>query len=160
MEKKKNYIKWIRSKVGHAPIFANYAAAVIFDKNGRILLQRRADNGKWGLLGGHIEIGETFRETVVREVKEEAGLVVRPDKLLGIFLIPPNRLIYPNGDVGVPISVVFYCRLLKKDKSVGKFDKETLELRYFTKNELPEIWNPQTKKIIKDAFEKKEAVCY
>lgn len=157
---KKNYIKWIRSKVGHAPIFANHAAAVIFDKNGRILLQRRVDNGKWGLLGGHIEIGETFRETVVREVKEEAGLIVGPGKLLGVYLIPPNRLIYPNGDIGVPISVVFYCRVLKKDKSVGNFTKETLELRYFTKNELPEIWNPQTEKIIKDAFEKKEAVCY
>ncbi|KKU04142.1 MAG: ADP-ribose pyrophosphatase [Candidatus Woesebacteria bacterium GW2011_GWC2_47_16] len=157
---KKNYIKWIRSKVGHAPIFGNHAAAVIFDNKGRILLQKRRDNKKWGLLGGHIEIGETFRETVVREVEEESGLIVGPGKLLGIYLIPPNRLFYPNGDVVVPIGVVFYCRVLKKDKSIGKSSKETLELRYFAENELPEIWNPQTEKIIKDAFKKKEAVCY
>ena len=157
---KKNYIKWIRSKVGHAPIFGNHAAAVIFDKKGRILLQKRRDNHKWGLLGGHIEIGETFREAVAREVEEESGLIIRPGKLLGVYLIPSHRLSYPDGDVVVPIGVVFYCRILKKGNSTRKHLKETLELRYFAQNEIPEIWNSQTKLVIKDAFKKKEAVCY
>lgn len=155
-----NYIKWIRSKVGHSPIFGNYTSAVIFDKKGRILLQKRRDNGKWGLLGGHVEIGETFREALVRETEEESGFVVRPGKLLGIYLIPPNRLFYPNGDVVIPIGVIFYCRILKRGRSLEKPFGETLELRYFAKNEIPEIWNPQTEMIIKDAFKKKEAVCY
>ena len=46
-------------------------SAVIFDRRGRLLLQQRSDGGQWGLPGGSVEIGESLREAVIREVDEE-----------------------------------------------------------------------------------------
>lgn len=50
------------------------ASAIIINDKKQILFQRRVDNDKWGLPGGCQEIGETFEETVIRDVKEETNL--------------------------------------------------------------------------------------
>ena len=50
-------------------------AAVIFAGD-RVLLQRRDDTGRWGLPGGAVEPGESVRQALVREVREETGLEV------------------------------------------------------------------------------------
>ena len=55
-------------------------SAVIFDPRGRLLLQQRSDGGQWGLPGGSVEIGESLREAVIREVGEETGLRVIPGR--------------------------------------------------------------------------------
>ena len=47
---------------------------IILDDSGRILLEKRRDNGMWGLPGGGIEPGESIYETALREVEEETGL--------------------------------------------------------------------------------------
>ena len=47
------------------------SAAIIRNAEGHVLLQRRSDNGLWGLPGGSVEIGESVTTAVVREVKEE-----------------------------------------------------------------------------------------
>ena len=41
---------------------------VIFDDQGRVLLQRRADNGFWGLPGGMLDPGESLEQGAIREV--------------------------------------------------------------------------------------------
>lgn len=51
------------------------ASAVIFDRRSRLLLQQRSDGGQWGLPGGSVEIGESVRDAVTREVHEETGLI-------------------------------------------------------------------------------------
>jgi len=56
--------------------------AVIYDKHGRILLQKRDDNptimepGRWGLFGGQVEVGETLHAALVRELREELNSIV------------------------------------------------------------------------------------
>ena len=57
----KDYVKYIRSMVGHNKIIMNASGAII-EKDGLILLQRRSDNGKWGLPGGIMEMDETYQE--------------------------------------------------------------------------------------------------
>lgn len=55
---------------------------------GRVLLAVRGkppSEGLWGLPGGVVELGETVEEAVVREIREETGVVVRPLKLLTVF---------------------------------------------------------------------------
>ncbi|MDP8237540.1 MAG: NUDIX hydrolase N-terminal domain-containing protein [Candidatus Hatepunaea meridiana] len=59
--------------------------AAIFDDKQRILLQKRTDNGKWGLPSGWVEVGEKLLEAIVREVKEETGLDVEPTYLLNVY---------------------------------------------------------------------------
>ncbi|GAA1035360.1 MULTISPECIES: NUDIX hydrolase [Amycolatopsis] len=59
---------------------------IVFDDQGRLLLIRRANDpgkGQWSLPGGRVEPGETDHEAVVRELREETGLDVRPHTLAG-----------------------------------------------------------------------------
>ena len=54
----------------------------------RVLLVRRGNEpsyGRWGLPGGVVELGETVREAVVREVEEETRIRARPLRLITTF---------------------------------------------------------------------------
>jgi ADP-ribose pyrophosphatase YjhB (NUDIX family) len=65
--------------------------AVIRDDAGRLLLVRRGhepDRGLWSVPGGRVEPDETDEEAVVREVREETGLIVAPGPLVGSVLRP------------------------------------------------------------------------
>ena len=61
--------------------------AVVLDA-GRVLLVRRGKPplaGKWSLPGGLVELGETTREAVQREIAEECGLTIRVGEVAGIL---------------------------------------------------------------------------
>src|SRR4030095_10104949 len=80
-------------------------------EDGGVLLQRRDDTGRWGLPGGGVEPGESVRQAVIREVREETGLLVEPIRLVGVFSAPgPHRVwTYPAGTVIHYVSTVFEC---------------------------------------------------
>lgn len=59
---------------------------ILFDGRGRLLLVRRANEpgrGLWSVPGGRVEPGEDDHTAVVREMREETGLAVRPGRLVG-----------------------------------------------------------------------------
>jgi mutator protein MutT len=63
------------------------AGAVVKDQAGRLLLVKRRHEpgaGLWSLPGGRIEPGETAEQAMVREVREETGLLVSAIRLLGV----------------------------------------------------------------------------
>jgi 8-oxo-dGTP diphosphatase len=62
-------------------------AAMIFSDECILLVKRGNEpaKGRWGLPGGVVEIGETVREAIAREVEEETGILVRPIELLDVF---------------------------------------------------------------------------
>lgn len=78
------YVEELRARIGHQRVILNGSVAVIVDAAGQVLLQRRAD-GRWGLPGGLMELGESFEETVRRETLEETGLILGELELLGIW---------------------------------------------------------------------------
>ena len=47
------------------------SVSAVVVRDGRLLLQQRADSGEWGLPGGSVEIGETVRAAIQREVWED-----------------------------------------------------------------------------------------
>ena len=53
-------------------------------KDGKILLCKAKCGSSTYLPGGHIELGETGREALVREIKEETGLTIYSPQLCGI----------------------------------------------------------------------------
>ena len=58
---------------------------MIFDKKSRVLLCHRRDMDMWNLPGGRVESGEMPDEAVIREVREETGLFVQIERLVGIY---------------------------------------------------------------------------
>jgi 8-oxo-dGTP diphosphatase len=68
--------------------------AIIKDETGRLLLIQRGhepETGRWSLPGGRIEPGETDEQAVVRETREETGLLVRCGALIGSVERPGLR---------------------------------------------------------------------
>lgn len=114
--------------------------AVIVDRHreeNRVLLIRRGQPplvGEWSLPGGVLECGETLREAVAREAREETGLVVESGEMLGVY----ERLI--RGDEGRMryhyVLVDFLCRPVRGDLKAGS---DAAEVRWFTHDELPAL---------------------
>lgn len=64
---------------------ATGATAAIFDTDDRLLLTRRADNGRWCMPGGACEVGEAPSATAVRETEEETGLLVKATAFIALY---------------------------------------------------------------------------
>jgi ADP-ribose pyrophosphatase YjhB (NUDIX family) len=124
-------------------------AAVIVTADG-VLLQRRDDNGKWGLPGGGVEPGESVRVAIIREVREETGLDVEPVRLVGVYSDPAHHQIvtYPDGNVIHYVSSVFECAIRGGTLACGA---ESLELGFFPPDALPADTLPISRIRIADA---------
>ncbi len=132
------YMEELRRKIGTSLVLAPGAAAVIRDAEGRILLQRRSEDGTWSLPGGATDPGESPARTVLREVWEETGLRVVPERVLAVMGAPEGfGLTYRNGDVVEYTAIIFACRPVGGALAPG--DGETLELRYFRPDALPPL---------------------
>ena len=147
-----DYITYLRTMVGHEAVIMAAACAVIED-GGRILLQKRP-SGLWGLPGGIAELGEALHETAVREAFEETGLVTEARELVGIY--SKYDVECANGDKLQPVTALFRVEAVGGELRCDK--NETLELRYFGKEELPEIYCKQHRDMIDDWFAKRRGV--
>ncbi len=136
--------------VSKAKILRPSVAAIVRDGAGRILLQRRSDNGRWGLPGGSVEIGESISQAILREVHEETGLTVEVERLIGVYSDPTLQVVrYQNGDVVHYISTLLACRILGGSLQICE---ETLDLRFFDPAGLPEDLLPMHRIRIADAL--------
>jgi 8-oxo-dGTP pyrophosphatase MutT (NUDIX family) len=131
------YLTAVRSKVGHDLLTLTAASVSIFDDQGRLLLGLDADSGLWGLPGGAIDPDELPSDAAVRECWEEAGLIVRPTALIGVFGGPGFRINYPNGDVTYYTTIAFEAQII--GGSLRPDGVEMTALRYFAKAELDQI---------------------
>ena len=102
-----NYIHQMRSAIGKQPLILAAAGVLIVDKDRNLLLQRRSDNGQWGIPGGSMELGETIEQAARREALEETGLIVNDLTLFDVFSGEAFRYSYPNGDRVEVVAVVY-----------------------------------------------------
>lgn len=129
-----DYIRDLRRLTGPRKLILNCAGALII-RNGRILFQRRTDNGRWGLIGGLVEMNETYTQAALREIREETGLEVELESFLGIF--HNHNMVWSNGDAAHVISAMFTARIVSGEPRI---DEESYELRFFGKEELPDVF--------------------
>ncbi len=141
-----DYIKRVRKKFGHDELILNYAGCIIFDEQGRLLLQKRSDCNKWGFPGGLVELGESVEETAVREVKEESGLDIEITSLYGVY--SKYFAEYANGDKAQTIVHAFKAKIIGV-KLIEK-NEETLELKFFDINDVPPLFCKQHQDIFDD----------
>ena len=129
-----DYIHELRKEIGHRKIILNCAGALII-RDGKILFQRRTDNGQWGLIGGLVEMNETYEEAALREILEETGLEVKLNSFLGIF--HNHNMVWSNGDAAHVISAMYTAEIVSGEPRI---DEESYELSFFGADELPPLF--------------------
>lgn len=87
MRRSWHFIQTVLGLIFRHPILGTSIIPLLPD--GRIVLIRRRDNGKWGLPGGMVDWGEDIPNTVRRELVEETGLeLVKIRRLVGVYSAP------------------------------------------------------------------------
>jgi 8-oxo-dGTP diphosphatase len=105
----------------------------IIIKNSKILLIKRKYEpfkGKWALPGGFVEYGEKVEDAVLREIKEETGLITKIKEIIGVYS-DPNR--DPRGHT---VSIVFLLDII-----TGKLraEDDASVVKFFNFNKLPDL---------------------
>lgn len=108
-------------------------SAVISDADGRVLLQRRTDNELWSVPGGAVELGESVLGALRREVKEETGLDVEADRLIGVYSSPDYLVEYDDGEVRQQFSLAFACHVTG---GTIQTSSESLDVAWFRPDDL------------------------
>ncbi|MEU6758006.1 NUDIX domain-containing protein [Streptomyces sp. NPDC046685] len=104
------------------------ASAVVVDDDGRVLLQRRTDNGMWALPGGTMELGESIGDCAVRETFEETGITVEITGIVGTYTNPGHVFAYDDGEVRQEFSI---CLLARPTGGSLRASDESFEVAWF-----------------------------
>jgi ADP-ribose pyrophosphatase YjhB (NUDIX family) len=119
--------------------------AIVFNERDEVLLIQRP-SGAWWYPTGFCDVGESPAENAAREVREETGLVVTPQRLIGIIdslkVGSAMRHLY---------SILFYCRL--DCGVIMPHPLETLDVGFFPLDRLPEPLHGRDRKWIALAHE-------
>lgn len=112
-------------------------AAIIFNDKGEVLLQRRKDVGKWGVISGHVEFGESVTDAILREIQEETDTRAVIKRFIGIYSSPTSQT-YHYKDRTVQYVTSYFEVGLLKEIPPDFSNEETVELRYFPQHAIPE----------------------
>jgi 8-oxo-dGTP diphosphatase len=137
-------------------------------ENGRALLIRRGSEplrGQWSIPGGTLELGESLEQGVMRELKEETGLVVRivemievfdriygdeTDAALGIPLDPSNELPKKRGPRYHYVIIDYLCERIDGEARAAS---DVTDVAFATEDELSKFELTETAtRILRKAF--------
>ncbi|MCW5252117.1 MULTISPECIES: NUDIX hydrolase [unclassified Streptomyces] len=130
-----DFIHTIRAHAGHHLLWLPGVTAVVLDDEGRVLLGRRSDTGRWALIGGIPDPGEQPAVCAVREVEEETAVRCVVERVVLIQALSP--VTYDNGDVCQFMDTTFRCRAVGGEARVN--DDESLEVGWFAVDALPDL---------------------
>ncbi|GGC92581.1 NUDIX hydrolase [Tersicoccus solisilvae] len=133
-----DFILAMREKLGTDLIWTPGVSAVVLDDEGRVLLGRRADNGRWCLITGILDPGEEPAVGAVREVAEETGVIARVERLASVSAGDP--VTFPNGDHAQFLDLTFRCRYVSGEAHVA--DDESTAVGWFAVDDLPDSVPP------------------
>ena len=124
--------------------------AFVVNEAGEVLLERRSDNGRWGMPGGVQEIGEDIAGTVRREVLEETGISVEVTGLVGIFTDPGHVIEFSDGEVRQEFSLCFRARPVSGEIKVSP---ESFEVRWVPRSDVDSLdMAPTTRRRLEEGF--------
>jgi ADP-ribose pyrophosphatase YjhB (NUDIX family) len=106
--------------------------SVILEKNGKILLVKRAKEplkGYWCLPGGYVCYSEKPEDALMREVKEETNLNIRIGKLIGVYQID-------NDPRGINLDIIYAGLIVGNELETNE---ESSEFGFFSIDKLPEL---------------------
>jgi ADP-ribose pyrophosphatase YjhB (NUDIX family) len=113
-----------------------------------VLLVRRADDGKWGLVAGWVDGNEVPEQAILREIEEEIGLIARVDELVGVFSRPAGV----NGNPHSVVSIVYLCTAVS-----GELRPQPHEVREIAWHAIDDVpagdWHHHHEKLARSARE-------
>lgn len=137
------------------------ASYLVLIKNNKILLQRRFNtgfqDGKYSLVAGHVDRGENFTSAIVREVKEEAGIIFKPEDLqVAHVMHRDSRIDYPQGvNEGINERIDVFFTAEKWEGNLKNMEPDKCDdLSWFDLNNLPENIIPYIRQAL-DCINKK-----
>jgi ADP-ribose pyrophosphatase YjhB (NUDIX family) len=140
-----SYLGRVRQAVGNMVLIVTAVRSVIFDKERKLLLIKRTDNGHWALPAGAQELGESIFDCLKREVREETGLEIINAEPISLYTHPRYNYITVYGKKYQNFTVVF-----RVDEWQGKLltrTTESTDARFFEIDNLPEISAQHTETI-------------
>ncbi len=135
-----DYIADLRRMIGNTKLIVPGVRALIFDRQGRLLLERQKAFGSWALPHGCVDLGESVYGALCREVEEETGIRVLEAELLGIYSHPKYSVTYPNGDQVQTFTAAFLVR--EWQGGLRPDGEEVVELDFFPLEALPQPMYP------------------
>ncbi|MCL2593215.1 MAG: NUDIX hydrolase [Defluviitaleaceae bacterium] len=150
-----DYVKNMRKYIGHERLLL-VGAGVAIHKDGKILLQKRKDNGCWANHGGAVEIAEKVETAAKRELFEETGLIANSLEFLGVFSGEELLYTYPNGDMVSFVVILYLCENFSGE--VKGQEEEVAELKWFSIDNLPENISPPDKPMMEAVVRKLKKV--
>jgi 8-oxo-dGTP pyrophosphatase MutT (NUDIX family) len=130
------FVVEIRKLIGDHPLWLPGITAVVRRGAGadaEVLLVRRADNGAWTPVTGIPEPGEEPARAAAREAMEEAGVVVRVDRLASTSAFPD--VVHANGDRAAYLDLTFACTYVSGEAHVA--DDESQDVGWFRPQDFP-----------------------
>ena len=106
--------------------------SVIFQEQKMLLVREKAD-GAWALPGGWADIGYSAAEVAIKEAREEAGLEVKPVRILAVLDKRCNP--HPPSPF-YTYKIFFWCEIVSGTTKCGL---ETTEVGFFDRNHLPPL---------------------
>lgn len=128
----------------------------LIERDGALLLERRSDCGRWGVIGGALDPDESLVEALRREVYEETGLTVTGCALFGTFSDPTRIAAYADGNVVRIIGIAYTVEVA--DFDALRCSEESLELRFFPREELAAVDVVESARPVLDAYLTRQAV--
>ncbi|GAA4981618.1 NUDIX domain-containing protein [Kitasatospora paranensis] len=105
------------------------ASVVVVDHEGRVLLQRRTDNGMWALPGGKMDLGESLAGCGIRETREETGIDIEIMGIVGTYTDPGHVFAYDDGEIRQEFSICLLGRPIGGQLSTSN---ESTDVAWFT----------------------------
>jgi len=99
-----------------------------------VLMVNLKKTGKWGLPGGKVEPGENPRNALLREVKEELGIDIEIEKLIGF------REYFWESDNNYWTDLIYKAKIVRGNPEINEVEK-ILDLGWKEKSNLPEGTN-------------------
>ena len=118
---------------------AHLGANAIITCQGKLLLEKRRDSDTWGLVGGGVKKSETELQAIVREIREELGLRIKPQQLrkLSGYGEPGRIAAFRDGSIWRMVIEVFGLELPEMPELT--ISAESKDLRFFSREELRDI---------------------
>jgi 8-oxo-dGTP pyrophosphatase MutT (NUDIX family) len=134
----KPYVAEIRKRIGSAYLMVPGGRAILENREGKVLLILRSDFQVWALPGGSPNERESAEDAIIREVREETGLIISEYEAIGFTSHADLEIVtYPNGDQVHGFALVLYATQWQGELKIES--KEILSAEFFDPKHPPEM---------------------